>query len=229
MLKKWLIIGLSILMTTGCTLFRKPKPAPEPVKAEAVITQTDSENTATVDEPTEIVVPADELGGEPVEQVAAEVMEKPVSGAGGPQTAIDPTVDMDSILSDSIWVDYMIKPGDYLSLIAYNEYGNANEWNRIYNWNKEQIGDDPDVIFPYNELDLKKPKGNAIEFEYEFTTYTVKAGESLWSISKKVYKDEYAWVVLFWDNEKMLNNDGGLLEPGMELKIRTALWPDYKK
>ena len=29
-------------------------------------------------------------------------------------------------------------------------------------------------------------------------------GDNLWSISKLVYNDELAWVVLFWDNEKIL-------------------------
>lgn len=228
MFKKWLIIVLSLLLATGCTLFRKPKPEPEPVAAEPEVTQTEPEQTAPVSEQEEVVITEDDLDSQPVEQFAEEVIEDTATSTG-PLTAIDPKVDMDSILSDSIWIDYMIKPGDYLSLIAYNEYGNANEWHRIYNWNKEQIGDDPDKIYPYNELDLKKPKGNAVEFEYEFTVYTVQAGESLWSIAEKVYKDEYAWVVLFWDNEKMLNSDGGLLRPGMELKVRTALWPDYKK
>ena len=226
MFKKWLVVGVSILLISGCTLFKKPKPEPEPVTAEPVITQTEEKKTTPVEKPVE-AAPKDDLGSKPVETVAAEVIEKPMSGTKGPQTAIDPKVDMDSILSDSIWVDYMIKPGDYLSLIAYNEYGNANDWHRIYNWNKEKIGDNPHLIYPYNELDLKKPKGKA--FEFEFTTYTVRTGETLWSIARTFYNDEYAWVVLFWDNEKILNSDGGLLQPGMDLKVRTALWPDYKK
>jgi nucleoid-associated protein YgaU len=138
-----------------------------------------------------------------------------------------PNINPDFVLPDSVWVDYMIKPGDYLSLIAYKEYGNANEWKRIYEWNKKRIGDNPHHIYPYHELDLKKPRETAIEWEYEHTSYTVSEGETLWTISKVVYGNEYAWSVLFWDNEKNINANEGLLYPGMILKVRSELWPEF--
>jgi len=130
----------------------------------------------------------------------------------------------------------MTKRGDYLSLIAYNEYGNANEWRRIYNWNKKhweerKIGpnkENPNFIYPYKELDLKKPSENAIEWAYEFNNYIVTEGESLWSIAKTEYNDELAWVVLFWDNEELLNENNGNLYPGMKIRVRSELWPEFK-
>ena len=76
---------------------------------------------------------------------------------------------------------------------------------------------------------MNRPKVNAVWFDNEFTVYNVQAVGSPWGIAKKVYKDEDAWVVGFGDNEKMLTSHGGLRHPGMELKIPTALWPDYKK
>ena len=54
-------------------------------------------------------------------------------------------------------------------------------------------------------------------------------GDTLWSISKLVYDDELAWVVLFWDNENILSNQDGKLIPGMELKVRSHLWPELKE
>jgi nucleoid-associated protein YgaU len=42
---------------------------------------------------------------------------------------------------------YEIKSGDSLSKIAKREYGNANDWRRIYEANKDTIKD-PDKIFP---------------------------------------------------------------------------------
>ena len=62
------------------------------------------------------------------------------------QVVVDPIQDLDEIVPDSVWTEYMIKPGQTLSLIAYEEYGNPNEWRTIYGWIKEKIGEDPDMI-----------------------------------------------------------------------------------
>lgn len=42
---------------------------------------------------------------------------------------------------------YTIQPGDSLSKIAKREYGNANDWRRIFEANQDTIKD-PDKIFP---------------------------------------------------------------------------------
>ena len=145
-------------------------------------------------------------------------------------------LDYDQLFPDSIWTEYMTKRGDYLSLIAYKEYNNANEWRRIYQWNRENweekgIGpdrDNPNFIYPYRELDLKKPAENAIEWAYDSYSHIVENGETLWTIAQKEYGDELAWVVLFWDNEELLNSQDGKLIPGMQLKIRSELWPEVE-
>ena len=153
-----------------------------------------------------------------------------------PQNSVDSKLDYDQLFPDSVWTEYMTKRGDYLSLIAYKEYNNANEWRRIYKWNKEHweekgIGpnsDNPNLIYPYRELDLKKPANNAIEWAFDHYNYLVKSGETLWTIAQKEYGDELAWVVLFWDNEELLNRQDGKLIPGMNLKVRSQLWPDVE-
>jgi nucleoid-associated protein YgaU len=43
--------------------------------------------------------------------------------------------------------------GDSLSKIAKREYGNANEWKRIYEANKD-ILKDPDKIYPGQKLKI---------------------------------------------------------------------------
>lgn len=128
-------------------------------------------------------------------------------------------------LPDSGSYLYMIRHNDYLVKIATNEYGNPNEWRRIYSWNRERIGDDPNLIYPYHELDLLKPVEEIVEWSYDYTIHVVEQGETLWSIAGDVYGDEIAWIVIFWDNEELLNSNAGWLEPGMELRIRTELWP----
>jgi nucleoid-associated protein YgaU len=48
---------------------------------------------------------------------------------------------------------YVVKSGDSLSKIAKREYGNANEWNRIFEANKDVLKD-PDKIYPGQTLKI---------------------------------------------------------------------------
>ena len=48
---------------------------------------------------------------------------------------------------------YVVAKGDSLSAIAKREYGNAKEWRRIYDANKDVIKD-PDLIYPSQTLRL---------------------------------------------------------------------------
>jgi nucleoid-associated protein YgaU len=48
---------------------------------------------------------------------------------------------------------YEVKAGDTLSKIAKREYGKADEWNRIFEANKD-ILKDPNKIFPGQKLKI---------------------------------------------------------------------------
>ncbi|MCC6609089.1 MAG: LysM peptidoglycan-binding domain-containing protein [Burkholderiales bacterium] len=48
---------------------------------------------------------------------------------------------------------YEVVSGDSLSKIAKREYGNANEWTRIFEANKDIIKD-PNKIFPGQKLKI---------------------------------------------------------------------------
>lgn len=48
---------------------------------------------------------------------------------------------------------YEVVAGDSLSKIAKREYGNASQWKRIYEANRE-ILKDPDKIFPGQKLNI---------------------------------------------------------------------------
>ena len=52
---------------------------------------------------------------------------------------------------------YVVVSGDSLSKIAKREYGNANEWNRIYEANRD-ILKDPDKIQPGQKLRIPPKK-----------------------------------------------------------------------
>ena len=204
---KHLVVFLFILfIANGCA--KKITPTPETATAVETV-------PVEIEEPViKISIPEPEIVSEP-------------------QTSIRKELDYDQLFPDSIWTEYMTRRGDYLSLIAYNEYNNANEWRRIYQWNREHweekgIGpdrDNPNFIYPYRELDLKKPAKDAIEWAYDHYIHVVESGATLWTIAKKEYGDELAWVVLFWDNEELLNSQDGKLIPGMKLKVRSELWP----
>jgi nucleoid-associated protein YgaU len=48
---------------------------------------------------------------------------------------------------------YVVKEGDSLSKIAKRHYGDAGEWRKIYDANRDQIKD-PDLIHPGQPLRL---------------------------------------------------------------------------
>jgi nucleoid-associated protein YgaU len=53
-----------------------------------------------------------------------------------------------------------VKSGDSLSAIAKSEYGDANEWRRIFEANRDSI-DDPDLIHPGQELRIPADEGGS--------------------------------------------------------------------
>lgn len=47
---------------------------------------------------------------------------------------------------------HTVVSGDSLSKIAKHHYGDANKWRRIYEANRQTIGDNPDLIKPGQDL-----------------------------------------------------------------------------
>ena len=239
-MKHLILLSFLFLIASGCTKKKSPTPETSVVLEETIATvipESEPVDESVVKIATPELEVADTVDEEtyPHEDFIEELPEEIIE-IREPQTSIQKEYDFDQLFPDSIWTEYMIKRGDYLSLIAYKEYNNANEWRRIYQWNREQweekgIGpdrDNPNFIYPYRELDLKKPAKNAIEWAYDHYIHEVGSGETLWTIANKVYGDELAWVVLFWDNEDLLNSQDGKLIPGMQLKVRSELWPEVE-
>jgi nucleoid-associated protein YgaU len=68
---------------------------------------------------------------------------------GHPEQGFYSKSDMNKVTDASPHQDvYTVQSGDSLSKIAKKHYGNANSWTRIYDANKEKIGDNPDLIRP---------------------------------------------------------------------------------
>ena len=122
---------------------------------------------------------------------------------------------------DSTWAEYIILYGESLRSISKKEFGSEDYWNLIYDWNKEVLGENPALVFPYQILKLRKPVYYEIEIMSD-DLYIVSKGETLWSIAKSIYKDEYAWSILLHDNKKKIENPDKIY-PGYPLVIRTHL------
>ncbi len=125
----------------------------------------------------------------------------------------------------TIFEPYMIKRGDYLIKIASREYGDSSMWREIYEWNKQEIGPNPDRIYPYNFLSLKRDAAQAKNCELEFFEYTIQSGDTAWSLAEKVYNDELAWVIIYMDNADIIKNNNGVLQPGATFQMRKKLDP----
>ena len=118
----------------------------------------------------------------------------------------------------------MIVPGDFLIKIANQQYGNFRRWREIYSWNREDVGDDPNLIYPYRYLTLNRD--NMVEkFKPGFSEYEVSSGETLWDIAGKLYGDPVAWIILYLDNTDRLNGNSNSLDPGMRLQVRDRIDP----
>ena len=137
---------------------------------------------------------------------------------------ISESPNIDSNINLTEWDTYMIVPGDFLISIASAEYGNFRKWQEIYSWNKEQIGDNPNLIYPYHYLTLKR-ENKVEEYQPGFSPYEVSSGETLWKIAEKLYGDPVAWIILYLDNSEKLNGNGNFLDPGMKLQVRDNIDP----
>jgi nucleoid-associated protein YgaU len=55
--------------------------------------------------------------------------------------------------------EYEIKSGDSLSAIAKRFYGDATQWRKIYDANRDVMGDDPDKIYPGQKITIPNAAG----------------------------------------------------------------------
>ena len=181
----------------------------------------------TLPEPPVATFAAEEIPEEPA--TSKEVESGPLPDVVEDLTKSDPSDELrlsPNLYQDFAWEKYMVEPGDFLVKIAKKEYGDFKLWKYIYDWNKEQIGDNPNIIYPYHFFNLQKERLKTKTFEPTYFDYVVEPGDNLWNIAGKQYGDSKSWIILLWDNEDSIKSTSGLLSPGMVLRLREKLDPN---
>ena len=213
-MKNWkLLISTMAILMLVISCGKQTAPSVSPQDTKALTSANESENRMGLDNnDAEINISNEAESGPSVDlttPVPTVVMEAPAMSS-------------DIALTD--WDTYMIVPGDFLIKIANKQYGNFRRWREIYSWNKEDLGDNPNLIYPYHYLTLKR-ENMVEEFKPGFSEYEVSSGETLWDIAGKLYGDPVAWIILYLDNTDRLNGNSNFLDPGMRLQIRDEIDP----
>jgi nucleoid-associated protein YgaU len=104
---------------------------------------------------------------------------------------------------------YVTKAGDNLTTIAQEVYGDGSRWREIYEANKKAIGDDPNLI----------QVGATLTIPDADKTYVTVAGDSLWRIAERFYKDGSRWAEIHEANKKAIGDDPDKLGVGVTLTI----------
>ncbi len=237
-------IALSIILLAGCA--KDTGELAKPDSPEAVYPDNNSARMKNADNAGDLEFPADTETSETAEIVLIEeptpaepitMVEPEQEPEPEPEVVPEPEPVVEKVtitppvpkpevtFTDSTFESYMIKRDDWLSKIAQHEYGDWRMWEKIYAWNKEKIGSNPNLIYPYHFIDLLKPTPVAKKCEVEFYNYTITKGETLWSIAGKVFGDELAWIILYMDNEAVFEDNAGEVIPGMVIKLRKKLDP----
>lgn len=124
---------------------------------------------------------------------------------------------------------YTVVRGDSLAAIAVKFYQDANKWTLIASANKLA---NPSVIHAGNILTIPSvsaqptvaaatPQPSAASATKINTTYTVKAGDTLWSIAEQFYGSGFEWYRIDQANGTLPRNAAGkpIISAGQSLKI----------
>lgn len=103
---------------------------------------------------------------------------------------------------------YTVKAGDSLWSIAQEVYGDGNSWRSIAAANNLS---DPKFIHVGNEFKLPDVMNGEASSIAQLDTYTVKAGDSLWSIAQEVYGDGFKWTAIYEANKTLVKSPGIIL------------------
>lgn len=108
---------------------------------------------------------------------------------------------------------YVTAEGDSLRDVAKRVYGDAEQWQVLFDANRSILGDDPDSIPADTTLQIP-PLATTGE-----RTYTTVQGDTLQSIAERFYGDAIKRTVVYDVNREVIGDDPDTLAPGLNLKI----------
>lgn len=127
---------------------------------------------------------------------------------------------------------YTVRSGDTLSGIAQRAYGNGALWYAIYDANRN-IVNNPHLIYPGQVLNVPSVSGGVATPSTPTTPttpttpggqqgqgqgrYTVRAGDSLWTIAQTYYGNPGRWIDIYNANAGMIGANPSLIFSGTEL------------
>ncbi|MCC7205196.1 MAG: LysM peptidoglycan-binding domain-containing protein [Phycisphaeraceae bacterium] len=126
---------------------------------------------------------------------------------------------------------YTIKAGDTFASIAVSVYGADHYWREISQANprvdpaKLSVGQVirlPSLAQIHNEQQQTTTTAEPPQPAPSGVTYTVRPGDTLWSVAVQHYGDGRLWRTIFNANKKALNNNPDQLDAGTKLVIPPA-------
>lgn len=108
---------------------------------------------------------------------------------------------------------YIVKSGDTLMKISFNQFGDIFKWKKILNDNQNIISN-KNLILPGTEILIKGEK--YILIEKNGLPYLIKKDDTLTKISGLVYGDKSKWPVI-WKNNPQLIRDPNKIYQGFTL------------
>lgn len=169
-----------------------------------------------------IVAEAPPVATAPVPPAPIEAIVPPGMNNSGPTAAAAPA----PTGADSNG-NYVVRPGDTLMKIAFENYGDLYKWKDIYEANKDRISN-PNAVPPGTQLQLD-PSAR-VTVAHSGSQYMIKGGDTLGTISTDVYGTRRKWKRL-WQNNKELIPDPNKIYAGFYLyyTLTPAEREDFKR
>lgn len=109
---------------------------------------------------------------------------------------------------------YTIKAGDNLWDIAKNHLGDGSRWQQIFDLNQSTLGNNPDLIFPGQHINM--PDGSQLA---SAENYVVQPGDNLWDIAREKMGGGQNWPDIYKQNADVIGHDPRMIHPGQQLHL----------
>ena len=138
-----------------------------------------------------------------------ETPEEEMASAEEPQDYVGETVETQPVVADSAPVSiqgemqYQVKSGDTLMLIAFNLYGDYSKWKDIRDRNPGLANFEN--LTPGQSLTVAQPSQD-FSWRPEGLPYLIKRNETLMIISDNLYSTQNKWKDLYHHNQPLIKD-----------------------